>query len=212
MEIERLWNIRFPANLWIISNYPINSACLIDTCKHTKKGNNIKVHRFLEVIFDLKLASWWKERPLQLIPVQKTGGGGGGSSRRGSSLSNASALMLEDASAMRGHAWLAAGIYRPFKKKKKNPPPKKTHLPPLPRPLWELADGSCPSVNIFFLYQRHIFQPLSKGEEGALEGGGLRGEKERELGVNFSPFSPPALICCCCCLLETSGTVYHLAC
>lgn len=122
--------------------------------------------------------------------------------------------MLEDASATRGHAWLAAGIYRPFKK---NPPPpqKKHHLPPFPRPLWELADGSGPSVNIFFLYQRHIFQPLSKGRRVLWEGGGLQEERERELGVNFfplffPPFSPSSAAAGR--VLATSGTVYHLAC
>lgn len=117
--------------------------------------------------------------------------------RRGSNLSTA--LTLEDASAMRGHASSAAGIYRPFKKNPPNP-----HLSPA-----LYADSSGLSVNIFFLYQRHIFQPLSKREEGASEGRGLRGHR---VGVKFfplsplTPFSPPSLVCCC---LPASCNIWH---
>lgn len=86
-------------------------------------------------------------------------------------------------------------------------PPPPFH--PFPWPRWELANGSGLSVNIFFLYQRHIFQPLSKGGVAALEGKGWQEESER-VGVKFFP--PPPLFSTLSRLHSTSGTVYHLAC
>lgn len=78
---------------------------------------------------------------------------------------------------------------------------------PSPWPRWELANGSGLSVNIFFLYQRHIFQPLSKGGWLPWRGKGDK-KRVREWGWNFPP-SPSFLHSR---LHSTSGTVYHLAC
>lgn len=57
---------------------------------------------------------------------------------------------------------------------------------PSPWPRWELANGSGLSVNIFFLYQRHIFQPLSKGGWLPWRGKGDK-KRVREWGWNFPP-------------------------
>lgn len=87
---------------------------------------------------------------------------------------------------------------RPFEKRHplslcSPPKPPPTFLTPLPRPLCELVNGLCPSVNIVFLYQRHIFQPLSKGEEGALREGEVRIERVYVCVCVLGMGAPPLL-------------------
>lgn len=109
---------------------------------------------------------------------------------------------------MRGHAWSAAGIYRPFKKNSplppKTPPTLHLHSPLSQAPLGAGGQFWSQCKYILSLSKTH-FPTTVKGEEGTLEGRGLREEGER-VGVKFFPSSSPSLVCCC---LPVSSNIWH---
>lgn len=150
-------------------------------------------------------------------PVADSCAGDRGKSRRGSNLSTALALMLEDASATRGHVWSAAGIERPFETNPPlhpaRPPNPHLHSPFSLAPLGAGGRFRSQCKYIFSLSKTHFPTTVKRGGRVLWRGeGNERRERGRErVGVKFFPSSSP-LFSTLSRLHSTSGTVYHLAC
>lgn len=114
--------------------------------------------------------------------------------------------MLEDASATWGHAWLVAGIYRPFKKDP-NPlaPTTKAHTHRQPSQSLQRAGGRFGSQckYIFSLSKTH-FPTTVKKREGYDGGGRARGRAP----PTHTPPPPLSLFLVHCCLLGLSN-IWH---
>lgn len=107
---------------------------------------------------------------------------------------------------LRGHAWSAAGIYRPFKK---NPhPPRPTNpFPPSQAPLGAGGPFGSQCKYIFSLSKTHFPTTVKEGGSGA-----TRKERERgwwwwRRGIFFPLFFPPFSLVCCC--LPGSSNIWH---
>lgn len=112
--------------------------------------------------------------------------------RKGYKRSTGFALMLDDASAMRrsrlvGRRDLQALQEEPAPAPPKTPPTPHLHSPASQAPLGAGGQFGSQCKYIFSLSKTH-FPTTVNGEEGALEGGGLR---EEGVGVKFSPSSSP---------------------